>query len=141
MCRRVDERTRGRADERTGVGMLGGRADGGGQWADGLADWRTGGRGRTGGRRISEGKIPDLTRHLTWPWEIQRGRSRVTVKLPHYLLRHGNDRVRHDFVLSSCRFCRDVVTEQGPSRHNRQPWRKLIKGHRRIREITSFLSM
>ena len=23
---------------------------------------------------------------------------------------------------SSCRFCRNVVTEQGPSRHNRQPW-------------------
>ena len=56
-----------------------GRADKGGQWADG----QTGGQGRTGGQRISEGKTPDLKRHLTWPWEIQRGRPRVTVKLPH----------------------------------------------------------
>ena len=48
-----------------------------------LADWRTGRQGRTGGRRISEGKSPNLTRPLTWPWEIQRGRPRVTVKLPH----------------------------------------------------------
>ena len=86
---RADGRTSGqgqtpRADERTGVdnGRTGGRADG----ADGLADWRTGRRangGGTGGRRISEGKTPDLTLHLTWPWEIQRGRPRVTVKLPH----------------------------------------------------------
>ena len=74
---RADGRTSGwgrtcRAEERTGAdnGRTGGRADGGG-------------RGRTGGRRISEGKTPDLTRHLTWPWEIQRGRPRVTVKLPH----------------------------------------------------------
>ena len=75
----ADERTGGRAD---GVGTPGGRADKvdngrtGGR-AEGLAD------GRTGGRRISEGKTPDLTRHLTWPWEIQRGHPRVTVKLPH----------------------------------------------------------
>ena len=58
-------------------------------WTGGWADGRTSGRGRTmggwgrtGGRRISEGKTPNLTRHLTWPWEIQRGRPRVTVKLP-----------------------------------------------------------
>ena len=71
-----------RADGRTN-----GLADGGGQWAEG----QTGGQGRadartgrqTGGRRISEGKILDLTRQLTWPWEIQRGRPRVIVKLPH----------------------------------------------------------
>ena len=49
---------------RTGRTGAGGRAD-----------------GRTGGRRISEGKTPNLTRHLTWPWEIQRGRPRITVKL------------------------------------------------------------
>ena len=66
-------RTGGWADKRTGPGTLGGRADGGGQWAD----------GRTGGRRISEGKTPNLTCQLTWPWEIQRGHPRVTVKLPH----------------------------------------------------------
>ena len=44
----------GRANERTGAGTPGRRADGGGQWADGgerargqadgLADWRTGGQ-------------------------------------------------------------------------------------------------
>ena len=68
-------------DEQTG-------RQGGGR-ADELADWQTGrladggGRGRTGGRRISKGKTPDLTRQLTWPLEIQRGRPRVTVKLPH----------------------------------------------------------
>ena len=72
--RRTSGRADGRADRQTG-----GRADGGGQWADGRAC----GRGRTGGRRISEGKTPDLMRHLTWPWEIQRGRPRVTVKLSH----------------------------------------------------------
>ena len=108
----VDGRTSGRADElaggrtgrradggeqwadrggRTG-GRGGGRADGGEQWADRggrtggrvgeLADWWTGGRGRTGGRRIFEGKTPNLTRHLTWLWEIQRGHPLVTVKLP-----------------------------------------------------------
>ena len=62
----------GRADERTGAdnGRMGERVDG-----------RTG--RRTGGRQISEGKTPDLMRQLTWPWEIQRGRPRVTVKLPH----------------------------------------------------------
>ena len=70
-------RADGRTDGRTEAGMPGGRADGGGQWADG----RTG--QRTGGRRISEGKTPDLMRHLTWPWEIQLGRPRVTVKLSH----------------------------------------------------------
>ena len=84
-------RTGGRADEWTG-----GRADGGGhagktsgrgQTMGGRTDEseRASGRAdrRTGGRRISEGKTPDLTRHLTWLWEIQRGRPRVTVKLPH----------------------------------------------------------
>ena len=80
-----------RADERTG-GRGGGLADWHGRGTDGrgrtdgrvggLADWRMGRRGRTGGRRISEGKSPNLTRHLTWPWRIQRGRPRVTVKLP-----------------------------------------------------------
>ena len=69
----------GRADKRTEAG---GRADGWtGQRTSGqvsrLADWRT------GGRQISEGKTLDLTHQLTWPWEIQRGRPRVTVKLPH----------------------------------------------------------
>ena len=76
----ADGRTGGRGlrvDERMG-GWAGGRTGG---RVGGLADWWTGGRGRTGGR-ISEGKTPNLTRHLTWPWEIQRGRPRVTVKLP-----------------------------------------------------------
>ena len=89
------ERTGGRTSvqadehsERTGAGTLGGRADGGGQWAGGQTGWRTGGlangwTGRTGGRRISEGKTPNLTRHLTWLWEIQRGYPRKTIKLPH----------------------------------------------------------
>ena len=51
--------------------------------ADGARTRRTSGRadGRTGERRISEGKTPNLMRHLTWPWEIQCGRPRVTVKL------------------------------------------------------------
>ena len=82
----ADGRTggRGRAKARTG-----GRAD---RAADGVADgrigWRTGrladgGQGRTGGRRISEGKTPNLTRQLTWPWEIQRDCPWVTIKLPH----------------------------------------------------------
>ena len=75
----------GRPHRRTRAtgGRADGRADEGGQWAD----RRTGGRGRagarTGGRRISEGKTPNLTRQLTWPWEIQRGRPRVTIKLSH----------------------------------------------------------
>ena len=74
---RADERTGGRADERTGAdnGRTGGRIGG-------LADGRTSGRGRMGGQRIFKGKTPDLTRHLTRPWEIQRGRPWVTVKLP-----------------------------------------------------------
>ena len=89
--RALSGRAGGRVDERTGAGMLGGQVDGGGQWADGggrVRGWadrrigrRMGGRRRTGGRRISEGKTPNLTRHLTWPWEIQRGRPRVTIKL------------------------------------------------------------
>ena len=76
----------GRADGRTGAG---GCVDGLADWRTGGranrrtgADWRMSGRGRTGGRRISEGKTPNLTRHLTWPWEVQRGRPWVTVKLP-----------------------------------------------------------
>ena len=84
---RAHKRTRapsGRADGLAGRRM-GRRADEGGHAG------RTSGRGRTmdgradeqtGRRRISEGKTPNLTRHLTWPWEIQRGRPRVTVKLP-----------------------------------------------------------
>ena len=71
--RAPSRRADGLAGRRTG-----GRADGGGQWVDG----RTGGQGRTAGRRISKGKTPNLTCHLTWPWEIQRGRPQVTVKLP-----------------------------------------------------------
>ena len=68
-----------------GAGTPGGRADGGGHtgwmsgrgWTmDGQADGQAG--RRTGGRQIFEGKTPDLT----WPWEIQRGRPWVTVKLP-----------------------------------------------------------
>ena len=51
--------------------------------ADGRAGKQTGAdNGRTGGRRISKCKTPNLTRQLTWPWEIQRGRPRVTIKLP-----------------------------------------------------------
>ena len=112
---RAGEWAHGQADERTGrLGLragtrTGGRADGGGQWADGAAD------GRTGGQRISEGKIPNLMRQLTWPSEIQRGRPWVTIKLPHLPPPSRYDRVRHDVVPSSCRFCRNVVTEQGPS--------------------------
>ena len=92
----MDRRTwgKGEADGRTGDGrtggwhgewrQTGGRADGR-MRADGARTGRTGGRadGRTGGRRISQGKTPDLMRHLTWLWEIQRGRPRVIVKLPH----------------------------------------------------------
>ena len=80
-------RVGGLADWRTGAdwqtgGTGGGRADCvrtgrrmGGQvgglpneqtGADGRTGWRTGGRGWTGGRWISEGKTPNLTRHLTW---------------------------------------------------------------------------
>ena len=109
----------GRADRRIGVGSRADRWTG--ERVGELADWRTGGWERTGRQRIFEGKTPNLTRQLTWSSETQRDRPRVTIKLPHYLLHHGNNRVRHDVVLSSCRFCRDVVTEQGPSRHHRQP--------------------
>ena len=65
----ADGRTGGRglrADERTG-GRMGGRRTGrrtSGR-VGGLADWQTGRWGRTGGRRISKGKTPNLTRHLT----------------------------------------------------------------------------
>ena len=95
----MDGRARGRAHKRTrapaghvdrwmsGRGRtMGGRADRrtrAGTRADGWTGWRTGGRGRTGGRRISEGKTPNLTRQLTWLSEIQRGCPRVTVKLLH----------------------------------------------------------
>ena len=78
----VDGRTggRGRAGTRTGDGRTGQRT---GRRVGGLADRWTGERGRTSGRRISKGKTPDLMRQLTWPWEIQRGRPQVIVKLPH----------------------------------------------------------
>ena len=59
---------------------MGGRAD---KAANGRMNWRTGGRGWTGGRQIFEGKTSNLTRHLTWLWEIQRGHPRVIEKLPH----------------------------------------------------------
>ena len=106
---RAHKRTRapsGRADGLEG-GQTGKRVDGGGhagrtsrqgRTMGKRADGRTGGRGRVGartggrvggladwwtcGQRISEGKTPNLMRHLTWPWEIQCGRPRVTVKLP-----------------------------------------------------------
>ena len=84
---RTGERTGGRADEGGHAGWtsgrgrtMGGQADRGRRVhgrEDGLADWRT------GGRRISEGKTPNLTHQLTWPWKIQHGRPRVTVKLSH----------------------------------------------------------
>ena len=48
--------------------------------ADGVADWRTGGRVDDG---FPKGKTPNLTRQLTWPLEIQRGRLWITIKLPH----------------------------------------------------------
>ena len=70
-------------------GCAGGFGRGEGGAADGRTGWRTGGLadGRTGADGaddgISEGKTPDLSRHLTWPWEIQRGRPRATLKLPH----------------------------------------------------------
>ena len=125
--RQTSERGRARwTDERTEADTrwTGEQADEGRRarrQVDGRTDWRTGGRLRMGGRRISEGKTPNLTCQLTWPSKIQRGRPLVTVKLPIYVLCHGNNRVRHDVVPSSCRFCHDVVMEQGPSRHNRQP--------------------
>ena len=83
-----DMRRTGRTGGRTGA-----QADEGSEWTSGRtsgrADGRMGGRGRAGagmgwtaGRWISEGKTPNLTRHLTWPWKIQRGRPRVIVKLP-----------------------------------------------------------
>ena len=56
---RMGGRTGRQADERTGTSTLGGRADGGGQWADG---W-------TGGRTVEDeflkGKTPKLTHQLT----------------------------------------------------------------------------
>ena len=74
----MDKRTSGRgrarwADERTEADT--GRTGRTSRWGRAHA--------RTGGRRISEGKTPNLTRQLTWPLEIQRGRPRVTIKLPH----------------------------------------------------------
>ena len=79
----------GRADGRTGglglwAGMrIDGRSDGGGQWVDGRTGAGTRAVGRTGGRQISEGKTPNMSRQLIWPSKIQRGRPRVTIKLPH----------------------------------------------------------
>ena len=59
----------------------GGRADKGG-WAD---EWN--GRRVDGGGRcrtdFPKGKTPQLTRQLTWPLEIQRGRPRVTIQMGH----------------------------------------------------------
>ena len=75
--RRANEWTSGRAGHAR-------RTSGRGRTMGGRADRRTGagGRGRAE-RRISEGKTPDLTRQLIWLWEIQHGRPRVIVKLPH----------------------------------------------------------
>ena len=76
----------GHAGRTSGRGQrMGGRVDGA---ADEWTGWRTGrlADGRMGvDRRTTdfEGKTPNLTRQLTWPSEIQRGRPQVTVKLPH----------------------------------------------------------
>ena len=81
----VEQRRGGRADGQTARRLEADeRTSGRGRTMGGRADGATNGRTgwRTGGRRISEGKTPNLTRHLTWPWEIQRGRPWVTVKLP-----------------------------------------------------------
>ena len=72
----ADERMSGRADEQAD-----GRTSGRGR-ARSAVEWTGADNGRTAGRRISEGKTPNLMRHLIWPWEIQRGRPRVSVKLP-----------------------------------------------------------
>ena len=56
----------GQADRRTGMG--------------GLADGWT---GQTVEDGFPKGKTPKLTHQLTWQSEIQRGRPRVTVQLPH----------------------------------------------------------
>ena len=79
----TSRRTSGQADRGGHVGRTS-RPVVHNRWTGGPANRRTGagGRGRTGGRRISEGKTPNLTRYQTWPWEIQRGRPRVTIKLP-----------------------------------------------------------
>ena len=62
----------------SGRGRTGGRASG---WVDGGADGRTG--WRTVADRFLKGKTPKLTRKLTWPLEIQRGRPQVIVQLCH----------------------------------------------------------
>ena len=90
MSRRADGRTAadggGQANKRTGAdGWTGGgwEADG---WTGGMADGRNGGRAERGGRCRTDfprGKTLQLMHQLTWPLEIQRGRPRVTVKLPH----------------------------------------------------------
>ena len=77
---RPDERTSGRrrmgADKQIGRrGRMGGMADG-----------RTGGMANRGGRcrtDFLEGKTPQLTHQLTWPLEIQCGRSWVTIQTGH----------------------------------------------------------
>ena len=72
MLRTTDEMRRmawtGSADGRTG------------EQADGGADGRI---GRTVEDGFPKGKTPKLTRQLTWPSEIQRGRPQVTVQLRH----------------------------------------------------------
>ena len=74
-----------------------------------------------------KGKTPQLTCQLTWPLEIKRVRPWVSVKIGlflhhhdnnkvhHDVHRHDNDKVHHDVIPSLCRFCRDVLMEQGPS--------------------------
>ena len=78
--RAPNRRADGWADGRTGR-RIGGRADGAGH--TGRTSEQGQAKARTSGRRISEGKTPNLTRQPTWLWEIQCGRPRVTIKLPH----------------------------------------------------------
>ena len=64
------------ADER----RMGGQVE----WRMGRrAEWRTSGWGGRAIDRFLKGKTPNLTLQLIWLSEIQRGRLRVTVKLPH----------------------------------------------------------
>ena len=106
---RVDRRTGGQADRGRGAH---GRADRrmgqrtGGR-VGGLANWRTGGRGRTGRRRTSEGKTPDIDASIDmavgnpmWP---SLGNCKVTPFTSSVTVMTGSDTMscRHhaDFVV------------------------------------------